>query len=95
MGHRWISVFRWVAVSCALLAVAPGQSSAQVSPDSTALVAIYDALGGDFWNDNTNWKSANPVSTWYAAGVNGSNRVESLHLFNNNLNDRLGLCVRV
>jgi Leucine-rich repeat (LRR) protein len=82
---------RWLTVGCVLLALMSTGTSAQVSPDSTALVAMYDALGGDFWNDNTNWKSANPISSWYGVGVNGSNRVESLHLFNNNLNGTLPL----
>lgn len=64
-------------------------TQAQVSPDSTALVAIYDFLGGDAWNDNTNWKSANPISTWFGVGVNGSNRVDGLWLHNNNVNGTL------
>ena len=80
------AVLRTTAVACVAVALITGSSSAQVSPDSTALVAIYDALGGDSWNENTNWKSANPISTWFGVTVNGSNRVDGLHLPDNNLN---------
>ncbi len=50
-----------------------------------ALVAIYNALGGDNWNDNTNWCSDKPLSEWYGVEVDNSGLVMSLNLANNNL----------
>lgn len=51
--------------------------------DSLALVAIYEALHGDRWEDHTNWLEG-PVNTWYGITVT-DNRVTSIHLQNNGL----------
>ena len=37
--------------------------------ERAALVALYDATGGDNWNNNTNWKSQEPVGDWYGVTV--------------------------
>ena len=37
--------------------------------DSLALVALYNATNGDYWNNNENWLSG-PVETWYGVEVN-------------------------
>ena len=81
-----------VAIYCSLLAAmifVPSVVQAQVSrTDSLALVAIYDATGGDNWRDNTNWKSQEPVGEWYEVTVeNGV--VTELDLENNNLTGTL------
>ncbi|WP_425389778.1 leucine-rich repeat domain-containing protein [Ekhidna sp.] len=55
--------------------------------DSSALVAIYDSLGGGNWNDSTNWKLG-PVNTWFGVEVSGD-RVVGLRLPNNNLSGQL------
>jgi Leucine-rich repeat (LRR) protein len=53
--------------------------------DSLALAALYDALGGDSWTDNTNWKSENePIDNWVGVSMTG-NRVTRLDLKQNNL----------
>jgi Leucine-rich repeat (LRR) protein len=52
--------------------------------DSLALVALYDSLAGDNWNNKTNWKSTEPISNWYGVSVN-NNRVTNLNLRSNNL----------
>lgn len=44
----------------------PGKDVA--TQDREALIALYQALGGDDWQDNTNWCSTKPISEWY--GVN-------------------------
>ena len=53
-------------------------------PDSLALLCIYFDTNGDNWNDNTNWLTPAPVSTWHGITVNG-NRVTKIELSNNNL----------
>ena len=54
----------------AAMVFVPSVVQAQVSrTDSLALVAIYDATGGDNWRDNTNWKSQEPVGEWYEVTV--------------------------
>ena len=51
--------------------------------DSLTLVALYNATGGDAWNDNSNWLSG-PVDTWYGITVIGD-RVAHIELAGNNL----------
>ena len=76
------------AIYCSFLAAmifVPSVVQAQVpGADSLALVAIYDATDGDNWNNNTNWKSQEPIGDWYGVTVeNGA--VTELDLSNNNL----------
>ena len=49
-----------------------------------ALIAIYNALGGDNWINNENWCSDKPVSEWYGVSVQNNN-VIGLDLRLNNL----------
>ncbi len=53
--------------------------------DSLALVALYNATGGDFWTDNTGWLSAPVCGTWFGAFCDGDGRVVSLILPQNGL----------
>lgn len=58
--------------------------------DSLALIAFYDALNGDEWNDTTNWKSSNPIDTWYGVfDTDMDGCIDSIHLENNNLSGSL------
>ncbi|MEW4922783.1 immunoglobulin domain-containing protein [Algibacter sp. 2305UL17-15] len=53
-----------------------------------ALVAFYNATNGTDWTNNTNWNTANPVSTWHGIGitiVDGVDHVTSIALHNNNV----------
>ena len=58
-----------------------------------ALMEIYRALGGDKWNNNTNWGSDLPMSEWYGVFTESYRDedgkdvkyVTSLYLDNNNL----------
>ena len=60
-----------------------------LGPDSTALVNIFDSMGGTGWTTNTNWKSGN-VSTWHGVFLNNDgDRVERLELPNNGLTGTL------
>ncbi len=56
--------------------------------DRAALVALYDATGGDSWTDNTGWKSDDPLGNWYGVSASGG-RVTHLHLQQNNLTGML------
>ena len=54
------------------------------SPDRDALVALYDATGGDNWLRFTNWLSEKPIGTWFGVTtVDG--RVTKLDLSRNSL----------
>ncbi|MEL6533819.1 MAG: FG-GAP-like repeat-containing protein, partial [Bacteroidota bacterium] len=53
--------------------------------DSLRLVEIYDALDGDNWTNNTNWKVAGTtVDTWFGVAVENG-LITRLELPNNNL----------
>lgn len=49
-----------------------------------ALIAIYNSTNGDNWNNNTNWLSNEPLSTWYGVKVKG-NKITELNFSGNNL----------
>jgi Leucine-rich repeat (LRR) protein len=50
-----------------------------------ALMALYNATDGSNWTNNTNWGTAELVSTWYGVTVD-QGRVVQLDLNGNNLN---------
>ena len=56
-----------------------------------ALMAFYNATGGDNWTNNTNWGSDKPFNKWYGVYANGTDGKEIvwLDLQNNNLNGEL------
>ncbi|CAN0280957.1 unnamed protein product, partial [Ectocarpus sp. 12 AP-2014] len=61
-------------------------TSAIMSTDRAALVALYNATDGDNWTNNTNWNTDAPLGQWYGTGrVNDQGRVVMLDLRNNNL----------
>lgn len=49
-----------------------------------ALMAFYNATGGDNWNNNTNWGSDKPFNEWYGVTYDNEN-VTGLNLEGNNL----------
>lgn len=75
----------------ALTALGVRQASAQgsIESDRDALIALYDATGGDNWHDNTNWKSDRPLGEWYGVRTNEQGRVDSLLFRNNKLTGRI------
>ncbi|MCH8233094.1 MAG: hypothetical protein IIB82_10700, partial [Bacteroidetes bacterium] len=50
--------------------------------DSLALVALYQALNGDFWFDNSNWLTGS-MDTWYGVTVSGGRVIDVFLDFNN------------
>jgi Leucine-rich repeat (LRR) protein len=60
-------------------------SPASTLSDSLILVAFYNATGGPNWTNHTNWLTLAPLNTWYGISINGSRRVTSIILNQNNL----------
>jgi len=56
--------------------------------DRNALIAIYNALDGPNWKNNTNWNTTAPIEDWYGVSTNSSGCVTSLDL--NDTNDIAG-----
>jgi uncharacterized protein YjdB len=57
--------------------------------DRAALVAVYEAAGGDNWDNNRNWLTDAPLGDWYGVHVNRHGQVVSLDLYKNNLKGRI------
>ena len=54
--------------------------------ERAALVALYEATGGNNWDDNTNWLSSTyPPAQWYGVETDDTGRVTSLNLDYNSL----------
>lgn len=51
-----------------------------------ALIALYNALDGPNWTNNTNWCSERPLGEWYGVDTDNNGRVRSITLPDNNLN---------
>ena len=55
------------------------------SADRDVLESIYESMGGDGWNDSSNWLSDAPLREWYGVKTNGQGRVVRLYLTFNGL----------
>ena len=53
--------------------------------DREALVAFYEATGGDNWTNNANWLSDEPLSRWHGVSVDDRGDVFALNLGENKL----------
>lgn len=60
-------------------------TSPVITLQRNALIDLYKATGGDNWTINTNWCSAEPVSTWQGIKCNSEGLVTSIELAANNL----------
>lgn len=56
-----------------------------LSSERKALIAFYNATGGDNWTNNENWCSDKPVGEWYGIDVNEKGSVVGISLSRNNL----------
>ena len=66
-----------------------GKAPGILTQDSTALLAIYNNLGGTGWTNNTNWLvDGTRAETWFGVVVENE-RVTKLFLSNNNLSGTL------
>ena len=59
------------------------------SPDREVLVALFNALDGENWKNNTNWLNNRHVDDWFGVNTDESGRVTDLNLGNNGLKGRL------
>jgi len=62
-------------------------SNSCVERDKAALIAFYNAMGGDNWKRNNNWLSDKPLSEWYGITTNQDGCVVIIELdgnFDNN-----------
>ena len=57
----------------------------KTATDKKALIAIYNALGGESWYNNQNWCSDLPLDSWHGVSTYPDGTVYSLNLSNNNL----------
>ena len=57
--------------------------------ERAALVALYNATGGDNWSLSTNWLSTQPLSNWHGVRTDSSGRVTGLLLSNNRLSGQI------
>ena len=71
-------------MTLSLLYLIPIRLAAQINvSDSLALVDLYDSTNGDTWQNNINWKTLAPVSTWAGISVNNK-RVVGITMYGNN-----------
>ena len=82
---------RAIFVFAALLLLTSGNALAQgsVAGDRLALEALYNATDGANWTDNTNWSSNAALSAWHGVITDGTGRVTTLNLTDNNLSGEI------
>ena len=66
-------------------ATAPPAASGSVETDREALVALYNATGGENWYGSDNWLSEAPLGEWHGVTTNDDGRVTELVLAYNRL----------
>ena len=64
-------------------------AQAGAASDRAALMALYDATGGDNWTDNTNWGTDEDLDDWYGVWTDSDGRVEQLVIRDNGLSGRI------
>ena len=75
----------FVLASLVFLSVDNALAQGTVATDRAALVALYDATDGPNWITSTNWKTAEPLSTWHGITTDANGRVTYLTLYSNTL----------
>ena len=68
---------------------APPAASGSVETDREALVALYNAKGGENWPRNEKWLSDAPLGEWRGVTTNDDGRVIELNLSLNKLSGEL------
>ena len=53
--------------------------------DRDILVALYEATGGSYWVNSSNWLTKAPLQDWHGVAVDGEGRVSHLSLRGNDL----------
>ena len=70
-------------------ATAPPAASGSAETDREALVALYNATGGENWITSYNWLSDAPLDEWEGVRTNDDGRVTSLYLDHNDLSGEI------
>ena len=68
---------------------APPADSGSAETDREALVALYNATGGENWSISANWLSDAPLDEWEGVRTNDDGRVTELDLFSNGLSGEI------
>ena len=68
---------------------APPAASGSAETDREALVALYNATGGENWSISANWLSDAPLDEWEGVRTNDDGRVTELDLFSNGLSGEI------
>lgn len=63
----------------------PSADDIQRAAERDALIAFYNATGGENWENNTNWCSDRPVNEWYGVQLDYKGMVRGIRLTENNL----------
>ena len=70
--------------SCSVTVIDP--IALEIERERKALIAFYNALDGDHWENNTNWCSDRPVSDWFGIHTTYNGLVSEILLTSNGLN---------
>ena len=73
----------------AAVLLAADERGRAAEPDRDALLALYEATGGDEWLQDDHWLSDRPVGEWWGVTTNAEGRVEVLDLRHNQLSGEL------
>ncbi|CAN0577526.1 unnamed protein product, partial [Ectocarpus sp. 12 AP-2014] len=65
------------------MAVSAPQQDA--TTDRSALMELFDATKGSSWKNKTGWGTSAPLGQWHGVTVDGTGRVTTLDLRENNL----------
>lgn len=62
-----------------------GELAAEQAKERAALIAIYNALDGDNWENNENWCTDKPLNEWYGVEMDGGHvvRIDGALNYNN------------
>ena len=63
----------------------PPMAQTSAETDREALVALYNAAAGPYWDSTDNWLRDVPISEWYGVTTDGNGRVTELDLDGNQL----------
>ena len=59
--------------------------------DRSAMIALYNSMGGPNWKNNANWLSDKPVGDWYGITTDNRGRIIRISLHYNGLNGQIPL----
>ena len=67
-----------ITTAPAILTATPMPTDTLPEPDGEALIALFNATGGENWENNENWLTAAPLGLWRGVTTNGKGRVVEL-----------------